>query len=243
MPKSEFSMKSAGIAALASLSSALSPGSAWATNGFDEGVRDLLRADSSQWRSRAGTTSDILVTSMVVAPYLNEGLRIRNSTLPAPGYNGLWVNTGAFAITGVLTMGVKHVVGRERPYVRNCASNATYDFGCGTADEDQSFFSGHTSWSFTGAGLICSNRETSSTLCYSAVGVAATTGVLRIVADKHYATDVLVGALVGASVGYFFPLWMESLQDRTGSDSQVRIGVTPFVDARHQLGVVTQIRF
>jgi membrane-associated phospholipid phosphatase len=34
---------------------------------------------------------------------------------------------------------------------------------------------------------------------------AATTGIGRLVADQHYATDVLVGSAAGFAVGYAIP--------------------------------------
>jgi membrane-associated phospholipid phosphatase len=41
--------------------------------------------------------------------------------------------------------------------------------------------------------------------CAGTLTLAATTGVLRIVGDRHYATDVLVGAMIGFTVGYGMP--------------------------------------
>src|SRR5207237_1644242 len=38
-------------------------------------------------------------------------------------------------------------------------------------------------------------------VCPIALVVAATTGLLRIVSDRHYASDVLAGAVVGSAVG------------------------------------------
>jgi PAP2 superfamily len=38
-------------------------------------------------------------------------------------------------------------------------------------------------------------------VCPVALAVAGTTGVLRVVADKHYASDVIAGAALGALVG------------------------------------------
>ena len=37
------------------------------------------------------------------------------------------------------------------------------------------------------------------------LAVAATTGYLRIAADKHYFSDVLSGALIGSAVGFMVP--------------------------------------
>jgi membrane-associated phospholipid phosphatase len=43
--------------------------------------------------------------------------------------------------------------------------------------------------------------------------LAAATGYLRIAADKHYLTDVVVGALFGAAVGVALPLLAHGRQD------------------------------
>jgi membrane-associated phospholipid phosphatase len=40
--------------------------------------------------------------------------------------------------------------------------------------------------------------------------IAATTGYLRIAADKHWLTDVVVGALVGAGIGFALPFVFHS---------------------------------
>jgi len=41
--------------------------------------------------------------------------------------------------------------------------------------------------------------------CVGAYGVAATTGVLRVMSDNHYMTDVTVGAVLGTAVGLGVP--------------------------------------
>jgi hypothetical protein len=42
--------------------------------------------------------------------------------------------------------------------------------------------------------------------CAGGYAVAATTATFRVVADVHYASDVLLGAAVGTLVGYSVPL-------------------------------------
>jgi len=48
--------------------------------------------------------------------------------------------------------------------------------------------------------------------------LAGTTGYLRIAADKHYASDVLIGAVLGSAAGLILPRW---LHDHEGGDVQV----------------------
>jgi membrane-associated phospholipid phosphatase len=37
------------------------------------------------------------------------------------------------------------------------------------------------------------------------IGVSATTGILRLVYDEHWASDVIAGWLVGTAAGYVLP--------------------------------------
>jgi membrane-associated phospholipid phosphatase len=67
----------------------------------------------------------------------------------------------------------------------------------------KSFFSGHTSASFTGAGLMCAQAHTA--VCITSLVVASTTGYLRIAARKHWMSDVLVGAGIGFASGSLIP--------------------------------------
>jgi hypothetical protein len=67
-----------------------------------------------------------------------------------------------------------------------------------------------------GAGLVCShhlnvplygNAYADAAACAIAAGAAVSTGVLRLVADRHYVTDVLAGAAIGAGAGFVMPMF------------------------------------
>ena len=119
----------------------------------------------------------------------------------------------AFTLTLLLTSGTKAIAGRERPFVQGCDGSPPSDASCSDPDRKQSFFSGHASMAATGAGLSCAyaikrktwgeGRVARFSPCALGVGAALTTGALRIVADEHWGTDVIVGLVVGATVGYF----------------------------------------
>src|SRR5256885_4524948 len=75
-------------------------------------------------------------------------------------------------------------------------------------DRNTSFFSGHTSFAFTSATLLCFQHgrlnlygAADGVVCPAALAVASLTGLLRIGADRHWATDVLTGAALGAAAG------------------------------------------
>jgi hypothetical protein len=61
-----------------------------------------------------------------------------------------------------------------------------------------SFPSGHTSIAFTGAtALYLEYRDSNPFLAYSGYGFSTATGMLRITNNKHWLSDVLVGAGIG----------------------------------------------
>jgi membrane-associated phospholipid phosphatase len=108
---------------------------------------------------------------------------------------------------------ISDVAGRERPFGRLCVGDKQDSPECKASGRYRSFFSGHTSMSFTGASLVCNThmhvpiyRQPGDTIaCAAALGAAATVGTMRIVADKHYATDVLLGATTGMIMGFAMP--------------------------------------
>ena len=78
------------------------------------------------------------------------------------------------------------------------------------SDNNLSFFSGHSSETFAlavASGTVASmHRYRWAPIVWGVGGVlAATTAYLRIAADRHWLTDVLVGAVVGAGIGFTLP--------------------------------------
>lgn len=81
-----------------------------------------------------------------------------------------------------------------------------------TTKHNDSFRSGHASTSSALAGLLCARhlhhpdrRRSDVFVCAGAASASLTTGLLRIAADKHYATDVIAGWLSGVVFGYVLP--------------------------------------
>lgn len=78
----------------------------------------------------------------------------------------------------------------------------------------QAFWSGHTTIVAASAGLVCANHQYiplwgSSAADAGACGLASTaalvTAVSRLAADRHYASDVIVGLGIGFGFGYGVP--------------------------------------
>ncbi len=156
--------------------------------------------------SAMSLSDGLLVTSMLVpiaAQSGASGTEFGNSVL---------VYGESLAVSLWLNTAVKYVVRRARPYTHH-PSEEVRKFAEARGDQNLSFYSGHASTAFTalvsGALVFSSTHEDDDEERYAFWGVqsalAAATAHLRVRAGKHYYTDVLVGALVGAGVGLLVP--------------------------------------
>ncbi|MEE8165480.1 MAG: phosphatase PAP2 family protein [Myxococcota bacterium] len=183
-------------------------------NGFDTGIRGGLRLNSTSDREDVDLISDLtLAFSVAVLPTLTIGAKFARTHDCVESWDMFADAVESIGLTLFATELVKLVAGRDRPYTQGCGPSAPRDADCGTEDSHRGFFSGHASLAAAGAGLTCSfavKRDawgTSSTAraapCALGVAAALTTGLLRISADRHWGSDVLVGFGIGALVGYF----------------------------------------
>lgn len=187
-------------------------------NDFDEAVRDTLRAEGRDGRLRARRASDVTWALVASSPVVVD------ATLNAWLYRGswdvawelTWIDLEAASITAALTGVTKALVSRERPYGRHCDTPlADSDEECSERDRYYSFLSGHSSGTFSAATVSCVTghyvplwgTRAPYWRCVAGYGVAATTAVLRVAADRHYASDVIAGSLLGTGVGFVVP-WL-----------------------------------
>lgn len=182
---------------------------------FDDAIGDWLRIEDEPTRSAVSDWSDALQIGLVLYPYLidagaiaalKEGNLDLTEQLTVIDLESMGVSTAIITLT-------KALVGRVRPHAPACDAGGT-DYSCRSETNRQSWLSGHTSTAFTSAGLICVHHQyldlygssaAGAVACGTALGLASLTGVMRIAADRHYATDVLAGAAVGFFAGYALP--------------------------------------
>ena len=103
----------------------------------------------------------------------------------------------AVFLNGITTEVLKIVMGRSRPY--NNEGNYDLDF-IRINDEDNSLPSGHTSTAFTIATVL-SQRIDNTFASIALYSFAGLTAVQRIYADRHWFSDVVLGAAIGTVVG------------------------------------------
>ncbi len=190
---------------------------------FDKPVRELLRSRNPATQEFAGNLSDRLYQGMVLAPYVIDNYIValgvhQNADV---ALQMTLINMQSLGLSGVMALGSEHAVGRKRPYVRECAGPDRADSvgfnHCDDRADPQSFFSGHAAATFTMAGLTCIHHQNlplyggglpDVLACYVMLGLATSTAVLRLTVDRHWATDIVVGAGVGLANGYLLPAWL-----------------------------------
>ncbi len=107
---------------------------------------------------------------------------------------------------GAVSQAVKLLTRRQRPFARFVPEGSAAP-AKQPDDDNLSFFSSHTSTTFAAAfaaHAIACRRGVRGPTWLLGVG-ALLTGYLRMAADRHYLTDVVCGATVGATVGTLAP--------------------------------------
>ncbi len=194
-----------------------------------ENIPAFDRWVTKQWSRSAGRASDHILRASVLAPIV--------FTLSSGRMRSEWGTVGvAFVETALLSVGLtelaKTTVKRPRPALYNPDVPLSYKLD--NTDVRKSFFSGHVSTtamsSFFAAKVYADFHPNSDAKTLVYAGAFAATGsvaVLRMLAGKHFLSDVLVGALVGGAVGYFVPKLHQ--KDRFIDDSDNSFKLTFFL--------------
>ena len=119
----------------------------------------------------------------------------------------MWLE--AAALNQGLLMVTKAVTQRPRPLAYDPDASSAIKNG---KNARLSFYSGHTAWSamnsfFTATVFsdYSSDRDAEIAVWSGAVIYSVVTGLCRVNTGHHFATDVITGLVVGATVGYLVP--------------------------------------
>jgi membrane-associated phospholipid phosphatase len=178
--------------------------------GVDVGARAVLVWPNP---APAATTSDILVAAVPLGLGLWVFLEAEAAGGLRTAAEDLLVITEAITVAGALTTVTRYTTARIRPF-------AYYGQGTGVPVDHLSFWSGHTTTAFSAAaaaGYVAQIRGYDSWPWVYAVGFTAAGAVayFRVAGDKHWMTDVLVGAAMGTGVGFLVP-WLHRASPQLG---------------------------
>ena len=157
----------------------------------------------------AAKASDVLLAVDVAMPL---GILLGQSGMNE-AYGKRALLYGETVMVGLFLNGItKYLVGRPRPYTYNDDPRAQNYAKSQGIDSHLSFYSGHASTTFAasvaGAYLFAqgtTDRRARAAVWSFELALAGATAILRTRAGKHFYSDVLVGALVGAALGFAVP--------------------------------------
>jgi hypothetical protein len=178
---------------------------------YDYGRENLKKSDVN-WLDRGlmrkysgtiGTVSDVLCGAVIALPvifFFDDELSV------------VATNFVMYAETLLLSLGVKDISKTSTRYRPYAYFDSTPDSKLQDSDSAKSFFSSHTSSTFTAASFLTfyysrmfPDGDGKYWIGAAAFGGAAATGALRIAAGRHFLTDVIAGAAWGTFIGYLIP--------------------------------------
>ena len=185
-----------------------SPGS---LNGVDAFFHDQL----SGWlvsRKTADTVSSIWAFALLPAGAIAGAL---SATGPhasdGAGLRAVVIVAESAAVSSVLVQAVKFAAARKRPFVRYGHGEESGAYDVNDRDSHAGYPSGHTSFATSlgvSAAMTATLEESPAApwLWGAAAAMSVITATVRMMAEKHYFTDVATGAALGAACGVVIPL-------------------------------------
>jgi membrane-associated phospholipid phosphatase len=181
------------------------PASVGGPNAFDRKIRSFAVGRRSLKNRRF---LDHLSSATLMAAVFQPAGMLIAADVPNKWKRDVPVVLEATALTLSVNAFVKHLAGRTRPEDHFCEEEKLV-VPC-RPDTRLSFYSGHTSAAFVAAvagGTLADFHRLRHRkwIWASGLTLATATGVLRVTADQHYATDVLTGIVAGSLAGWLIP--------------------------------------
>lgn len=211
---------------------------------IDKSIARRLQHDTLQkgFVDKGATTFEVLSVpgAYILGPaiYL-YGRYGHNSAAEDLGLHSTEAVVLATGITGVM----KGLLGRSRPYVTKDSSPNDFSFGKGFTGEDRSSFpSAHTAVAFAAAASVTSELAhlwPGHTALVAPVlyGGATLVGVGRMYHDKHWASDVVLGAGIGIFSGLKMVRYAHDHPDNYFDRMLLHASVAPDAQGRTALGL------
>ena len=213
-------------------------------NAFDGGVHEGLRLTLADQRDSARIAGDVLMWIDVGIPFVIDALfmtGIGDGSWDGALQMGL-ISLEAYVVSLVVWRITSLLARRERPVTHDC-NNPSLDplrnpsaVECAASSSSpQSYFSNTAVNAFTGAGLTCLHHTSmplfgdegaDATACVGALTVASIAGLLRVMSNLDYLTDVITGAVVGLVSGWLLP-WLLHYQGGARPELRPALAAVP----------------
>lgn len=145
---------------------------------FSDGVEDVFYPLGNR-------VPPLLLTGMYVAGLVTRNRRLEHNSL---------IIAKSLALSTLVYMGTKAVVRRERPYKTDNSHKFTTPF---SKNAYTSFPSGHANTVFSVATGFAMQYRHIKWVPWVAYTIAGLTSISRIYQDRHWASDVIIGAAIG----------------------------------------------
>ena len=178
------------------------PARSWLQGGTTESQTTAARISDHLWH---GSTYYVLLDGLIT-PLATDKL---NADV---AFQLTLLNWQAIGTAGLIARLTHIAVRRTRPSLQGCSNEEGAVNHC--EFRGASFVAGHAMMTSANAGLACAHHYSlplygggagDAVVCPVMVTAALSVGVLRIIADKHWLSDTLVGWALGGSIGYGLP--------------------------------------
>jgi membrane-associated phospholipid phosphatase len=162
------------------------------------GTSDVL---SSVWAYGVVPVGAFAAALTATGPHASDGA----------GWRAASIIEESAIVSAALVQGVKLAAVRKRPYVRYGTGETSGAYDVSDSGSRTGFPSGHTAWvtslAVATATTVTLQESPAAPWVWGAAAVASVTAAsLRMMAEKHYFTDVAAGALIGGACGVIVPL-------------------------------------
>jgi membrane-associated phospholipid phosphatase len=182
---------------------------------FDTAVRNVFHGNNQSVRADAANVSWGFWFSLVGYPLVVDVPYAWARFGKDVAWDLFWQDATALSLSAATDFALRDIIARVRPIETECIDQG--GTSCLNGPEStRSFPSGHVSETTTATALICTQHLTlhlygapwDALTCASVVAADMTVAALRLVADDHWATDVLGGAALGIAFGWGVPFLM-----------------------------------
>lgn len=190
-------------------------------------INPLDRWVTNRWSPGADNWSDILRDVSLASPFAllaSEPIRKEAGTVGL-----MYVETLLLASAG--SMLSKGIFQRIRPFVYN--PEVPMHLKAGNKEARLSFYSGHTTMAFASGFFLAKvygdfypDSNWKPLIWGGAIVIPSTVGLLRMLAGKHFLTDVLAGGAIGGLIGYGVPAIHKRTAAKSPSSGEVVVSLT-----------------